>query len=212
MVLYLNYLKCDVSIPVNVTDRYPSRLIFRSIFFWKTMDAFLGKMLDSMADAGAPVPIALQTATDGYDGMPKRPGGVLVGHVVLKGAQLGSVLGCIGGAAAGAWLKLPVFKQSASWAGRGFLLGATAMAAKMTDGKDARGALLTADGVTDRGYRIAHNEKVHFADCVSGAGALAGLVATKFKPGGAAVGLALGVLSSPVLWKYAYKPGGWANW
>lgn len=175
------------------------------------MDAYFGKALDFLAEQGAPIPIALQEKTDGKDGMPTRPGGVLVSHVILRGAQVGSVFGAFGGGAVALWSKLPV-QHAMSWAARGALLGAAATAAKLTDGKAPDGTPLTSEGVIDRGYRIAHNEKCHFGDCVSGASAAAGFVLSKCKVGGAGMGLAIGIASSPLLYKYAYTPGSWANW
>lgn len=169
------------------------------------MDVYVGKLLDLLVKSGVPVPSAMLVATDGEDGMPLRPGGLLLGHVVFKGMQFGSVLGTLVGALGRLRMpNLPLVTISSLWAIRGALVVGALIPVKLLR------MPLTDEGVIDRGYRIAHNEKVVFSDCIGSVTACIGFVATGCKFGGAALGMALGVASCPLLWK-GYTPGGWAN-
>jgi hypothetical protein len=96
-------------------------------------------------------PLQRQGDTVSYEGMPARPGHVLFIHVVKKGAQAGAVLGTAFGLGANlCGYIVPV----GACAARGAIWGAP-IGAAMVMGK-ARS--LDADGITDRGYRIACNQ------------------------------------------------------
>ena len=219
MVCWPGWARCSVVLCVRTC--FELRVLTTCGFFvcyagelaLRNMDKYWGLTLDKLHLSGASLPKALLVETDAQDGVPARPGGVLVGHIVLKGIQLGTVLGCAGGALSAMWRQAPLYANASLWGWRGASCGALVMAVKATDGKDAYGANpLTEEGVIDRGYRIAHNENQIFVDCVSGAAASAGFLATKGKPAGAALGMAIGLASCPLLWRMAYTPGGWANW
>mmetsp|Transcript_6157 Transcript_6157/g.18605 ORF Transcript_6157/g.18605 Transcript_6157/m.18605 type:complete len:150 (+) Transcript_6157:19-468(+) len=99
-----------------------------------------------------------------YDeGMPSYPGIVLTVHCTLKGAQVGGILGCVAGV---------VRWRPKTWTLRGLGLGAP-LGILAVVGKSQT---LDADGIIDRGYRVAHNRLQTATDVLSVGGAAAGVL------------------------------------
>jgi hypothetical protein len=132
-----------------------------------------------------------------YEGMPVHPGRLLFMHVVAKTTQVGAAIGATAGAGANLFgYNVPI----GAWAARGALIGAPLGVALILK----KATSIDADGITDRGFRLAHNKGQNAVDAISLGGLTLGLLVSRGPPlglSGAALGVAAGAFSFPIVKK-----------
>lgn len=143
--------------------------------------------------------------------LPEFPARVLLGHITMKGMQLGSVLGCFSIPIVALVRKQPVGLTARTVFPLTVMGGLTVAYGKLyktyLDGK------LDNDGVDDRAYRILHNKGQVKVDQYTAIGAMVGVIAgiavSRGRPGStlssACFGIACGIVSHVAEEKFGSK-------
>lgn len=134
--------------------------------------------------------------------MPEYPARILLQHVLEKGVQSGAVVALFGLTPAYAYYAhIPMAQSWLKFVPLSPLFGSL-VAVGMIHAKNNFGEAFTDEGVDDRAYRIAHNEKQTKVDKYSQIGAIAGATVggvrgrgIKYVFGCASTGVVLGVLA-----------------